>query len=477
MPSATSNNASADRRTRLRIAAALGVTFCVVYQLTLVGDLPVWPQPALSDVPPAKSLRIDTLFDSDTPHIMSDAIYGQTHYKVPKHPLFLLYSRGPSALLNWLGLSPVRAVLTVTSAWAALAVAVSFVVFLRLGLPVLAALAGSVVFGFSPAVWLLASVPETFGYNVLSVVLAFLLVDPRLAQPRQHHWRFLAFAFYAVFAIGATLPNAVYVGASFLTSLLLAKARPLAFVTATAAMAAAVAILGALFLGAQAIAHPQANAALSINPADHLKPRYIRMDRGWQPSWLAIELRTFLADAWIGRTPELQLQRTTRGKVELIQFASGDLVYRATLGAVLLFLVAAALARRRSRSAPACAETKWPAWLALGLLSFNLVFHYYYRSHGQPLIYASHTVFPLLVLCGLLVRPALALASVRTLGTLAFLLLIANNALSVDKVQDLLHRPCERWRLASVWSGPKHPLCLRWGAMPGEKVRASSTAN
>jgi hypothetical protein len=458
----------------LRTACVLFFTFTAVYQVSLVGDLVAWPSPELGDTPPARSLRLDTLFDSDTPHILGDIVYAETSYKAKRHPLFLLYARTPSQILVSLGLSPMRSVLLVTSTWAALSVALAFLAFLRLGLSLGAATAFSVVLGFSPALWLLASVPETFGYNVAAIVLAFLLVNPKLAEPRRYPKRFALFALYAVLAVGATLPNALYVAASFATSLLLAKTPLRHRIVSGLAMITAFAVLATAALWIQEGIHPDAKDHLAFAPNDHLKPRVIRFDRGWQPEYFAAQVRTFLADSLMGRDPEMKLVRTTWGRADLIQFEQGSRLYWVGIAAVGIFFVTSMLsgfmfgAPEGSEAAEqpvADALPQWPLIMAGFLILFNLVFHYFYRSHGQPLIYSTHTLFPILVVLSRAAIPGLKVPSIRMLGFMAFALVIANNAAVVGQVQELLHRPCERWKPRVQWTTPKHPLCARWGPL------------
>lgn len=455
----------------LRTACVLFFTFAVVYQISLVGDLEAWPQPGSGDTPPAQSLRLDTLFDSDTPHILGDIVYEETSFKAKRHPLFLLYARGPSQALVALGLRPMRAALVVTSVWAALGVALAFVAFRRFGQSVGASAAFCVLLGLSPALWLLASVPETFGYNLTCIVLGFLLVHPQLAEPRRYPKRFAVFALYAVFAVGATLPNALYVATSFVTSLLLATVSVRTRIVSSLAMLAAFALIAGMALSVQHAVHPDAKENLAFAPDDHLKPRVIRFDRGWQPEYFAAQVRTFLADSLMGRDPAMKLVRTTWGKADLIQFDQASPLYWVAAGAVGIFFVTSLLSGLIFGSQPTEDTTghkslpRWPVAMAAFLIAFNLAFHYFYRSHGQPLIYSTHTLFPILLVLSRIALPGLAIPTVRWLGFVAFALVVANNAAVVGHVQDLLHRPCERWHPKAQWTTPKHPLCARWGPL------------
>ena len=466
-------------------ACVLFFTFAVVYQVSLVGDLAAWPVPGAPEYPPEQSLRLDTLFDSDTPHILSDVVHEASSFKAKRHPLFLLYARTPSQALVALGLSPMRAVLTVTSMWAALAIALAFVAFRRWNHSVITSTAFCVVLGLSPALWLLASVPETFGYNVTSIVLAFLLVSPKLAEPRRYPARFFGFAVYAVFAVGATLPNALYVAASFTTSLLIAS-RPLRDrLVAGLAMLMAFALIASATLSVQHLVHPDARESLAFQPDDHLKPRVIRFDRGWQPEYFSSQLRTFLGDALIGRAPEMKLVLTTWGKADLIQFDHAGRLYWLALGSTGVFLIASLLSglifgsehekdsEPEQEERPTDALPRWPVDMAVFLVGFNLLFHYFYRSHGQPLIYSTHTLFPLLVIVSRLVRPGLMVPAVQAVGIVAFGLVVANNAIVVGQVQALLHQPCNVWRAKPTWTTPKHPLCAKWGTLEDAKPRPS----
>lgn len=124
----------------------------------------------------------DVWFEADIPRVMDNLLEPDSvHSRAAVHPLFALFVQPPVAGLRALGLPPIGAV-RLLRALAAAANAACFYVLLRsLALRRLDAVLFTLLAGVSAGSIFWFTVPETYAFGALSILLALLLIsaDPR----------------------------------------------------------------------------------------------------------------------------------------------------------------------------------------------------------------------------------------------------------------------------------------------------------
>lgn len=145
--------------------------------------------------------HFDALFQADPPRVVRD-IAGATPFalRAGPHPLFplLLHPLG-SLLATWTG-SMYSAAVAATAFAGALAVAVSMILFARVGMPLRTNVLFSALIGVSASHVVFASLPDTFMFSAVLTLAAVLLV---LSRRSSIGW----FVAAGVLAFGVTITN------------------------------------------------------------------------------------------------------------------------------------------------------------------------------------------------------------------------------------------------------------------------------
>jgi len=146
--------------------------------------------------------RIDFWFGGDSPRVFENLInFRGDHYRTSVHPLFSLLIATPTIMLLKLGLSKVQAVTVEMAVAAALAPALLYWI-LRVFLPRLDATVYTLLFLSSAGFMFWFSVPETFAWGSVSVLLALLA---GAVIPRGRHAAAVVLA--SAFSLSMTLTN------------------------------------------------------------------------------------------------------------------------------------------------------------------------------------------------------------------------------------------------------------------------------
>ena len=392
------------------------------------------------------------VFDADPSRVLGDALSGQHELVFARHPLFALVIGAPTAFFRTL-LGPEAGVLAITSLLAALGVAGSVVVFRRLTGSLVQAALLALLFGLSATVWVLASIPETFAVNAACIVAVFLLHRPEFAQPSRERMRFALNGLLAALAMGVAVPNIVYPTLGMASNLRSAqpdfRRRARVFLGFVAVTCAALLLLGGIQKALFPVQVPRAEV-LSAPFRAVGNDAYLRLDRPFVASEVGNLVRAFAGDNLVARPAIVLTERLPDGPYSLLQYAGPPPALYWIAIAGLLALVGVLLWRGSGREV-----IKEPlAQLALALLAYNLVFHYFYRANGQPFIFAVHAVFPLLVLLAACLGRSRVRFRAAGLGVVVVLVAL-NNLGFVGFVRLALSVPCDR---------PVGNVCAEWRA-------------
>ena len=341
----------------------------------------------------------------------------------------------------------------VVSAYAALGVFLSWFIFRRICRDSRDAFLFTFLHGVAASCWLMAAIPDTFAVNATFVCGAFLLSDPRFAQPLRRPVDFCITAVVSALAIGLTAPNAVYVVLAQLSASHRAHAAKLRRIGSLLGYLAATALALLLLVWLQSAAFTgrapqQADRILPFSPVSQ-HDRFLDFSRPFVLAEVAAELRSFTIDSLVAPALSVEVVDTFEGPQQMIQYGSWAtpmyLVSVAVLLAFMLPLLRGSAFEKAARSPD--------AQLALAFIAFNLALHYGYRANGQLVIFTAHTVLPLLVLLAQLYAHS-SFAYRRGLLLAVGLALAVNNASmfrDLDKALrlecgDRARNVCARWQ-------------------------------
>jgi tetratricopeptide (TPR) repeat protein len=177
---------------------------------------------------------------------------------------------------------------------------------------------------------------------------------------------------------------------------------------------------------------------------------YLRLDRPFVMSEVTGLVRAFTADNIVARPAMIITERLPDGPYSLLQYAGPEPAPYWIALAALLGLAGVLVWRTNRRELIRDPLVQ----LALAMLAYNLVFHYFYRANGQPFIFTVHAAFPLLVLLGAVVGRSTF--RFRTAGLALVAVLVGlNNLVLVRFVHLALSIPCDR---------PVGNVCVEWRA-------------
>jgi hypothetical protein len=121
-------------------------------------------------------VRWSTLFQADFPRVLRDLTeVNGNHLRTNVHPIYVLLLNPIGALLTQLLKSQINAVLLMTSICGALSIYLTFQILLKIGFRSIHALIFSLILGFSAAHWLFSSMPETYIFTIVSLMLLVLI--------------------------------------------------------------------------------------------------------------------------------------------------------------------------------------------------------------------------------------------------------------------------------------------------------------
>lgn len=182
--------------------------FIIVALFVLFQQLYSWQAVRLS----GRFDEYDTYFGYDTPRVVSDLTFSQAdHYKSSVHPFFVLLFNPLGSLLRHFCGSVETAVLMGSFA-GAIGVCLAYLYFLLLGLSVDISIVLTILFGFLVSQNLVSSVPETYIYSSLSIIIVQLLglsVIKKIKSGNENIGRaaIIYFPLAVVFTFAVTITN------------------------------------------------------------------------------------------------------------------------------------------------------------------------------------------------------------------------------------------------------------------------------
>lgn len=419
------------------IAIAIFLAFAVLYAVSIGVD--------------KRNLEwFNFVFDADPGRVLDDALNGQNTAVFMRHPLFAL-TIGALARMFSVVVDARNSVLYAVSVLSAGGVAAAFIFFHRVCARLVPAILFAVLYGLAAATWLLASIPETFAISSTLIVVMFLLHRPEFAQPRAQPIRFAANALVAALAVGVAVPNLVYAGLAFASNVRMAQRTVRRRLAVLGAYALTAFVLFAALGIVQRLVAPDkvGNRRMYGAPiVAAINDPFLQLDQPFQPAAMGRLVRAFAFDNVLAARSVVEAIHGPDGSQAMIQY--GGRTSPIYLGAALALLVLVGVVGAR---------TRWrdvlrlhTAQLAIVVIVYNVVFHYFYRANGQPLIFSTHSVFAVLVLVAHAWGSAMFRWREPALAT-AVTLTAANNATFLAFVNRALDQPCDE-RAGNV--------CLAW---------------
>jgi hypothetical protein len=412
--------AKRDRWAVVGVAVALYVTWLVVYLHSL-------------DLHGRNFDYENFIFDADGPRVVKVVTLRGCTFSTDRHPLYVAMLQPLGLALDWLVGDPIESALGVTAALAALAIPGALVVFRRTAGGLLDGVLWTTLFAGSGAFWLFAAMPETFAINVATIVVGYVLQmsrDEAPLPPKPFRRRFALHVAFGTLATGITLTNSVYalISACSLTWKQRPKAHAWRFVvTRIALYIASVTLLIGLLSHLQNAFYGQTHqftAPKGYTDVLYSDQKYVVTDD--ELAWLGVEARTFFGSSIVAPRADMTevLQRNSRmpqmaEKWHILQFASrSGWMYWVCAAFGLALCAALAIASAGFSSPRSTAEQRggdttgsppirirrWRPEIAMAIaaIGFNLGLHSFYRGIGEPLMYATHVVFPMLFLLSVL---------------------------------------------------------------------------
>jgi hypothetical protein len=377
------------------------------------------------------------VFDADGTRVVKVVTVLGATFSSDRHPLYVSMLQPLGLALEVIIRDPILTALCVTTSLATLGVPAAFAVLRRSAGGLLDGLLWTMLFAGSSAVWLFAAMPETFAINAATIVVGYALqVTPSGARPPPERFRrkLVLHILFATIATGMTLTNSVYALISFCS--LAWKHRPPAkwrrfLLTRIAVFIVSVTLLLGVLSKLQNVSYHDTHeftGATGYTDVVHSDQRYVIVDG--IPGWLLTEARTFFANSIVAprakMTEVLQINPRvlkTSERWQIVQFTSSPgWMFWVCCGFALAFCVALAMRKNAATSN----VHRWRPEIAMSgaAIGFNVALHSFYRGIGEPLMYATHVVFPIVFLLSVLYgRSALpgkrVLLFVLTIGVLA----------------------------------------------------------
>jgi hypothetical protein len=417
-----------DVRTEGTIATALAIALYVGWFIVYVSSL---------DLHGRNFDYENFIFDADGTRVVKVVTVLGATFSSDRHPLYVSMLQPLGLALDVFIRNPIWTALCVTASLATLGVAAAFAVLRRSAGGLIDGLLWTMLFAGSGAVWLFAAMPETFAINVATIVIGYVLqLSPRDAPPSQGRFRrrLVIHVLFATLATGMTLTNSVYALISFCS--LTWKHRPpgrwrrFLLTRVTVFVVSVTVLLGVLSKLQSATYHDTHALTGAAGYTDVLSSdqKYVVTDG--VPAWLATEARTFFANSIIAprakMTDVLQVNPRvlkTPQRWQIVQFAgSAGWMYWACCGFALAFCVA--LGARRNAAASYVRQWRPEIVMSIAAIGFNVALHSFYRGIGEPVMYSTHIVFPIVFLLSVLyggsaLRGKRVLLLVLTIGVLA----------------------------------------------------------
>jgi hypothetical protein len=373
------------------------------------------------------------IFDADGPRVVKVVTVLGATFSSERHPLYVSMLQPLGLAVELVVRDKVSAALYVTAALAALGVPAAFAVLRRSAGGLVDGLLWTLLFAGSGAVWLFAAMPETFAINVATIVIGYVL-QLAAPSPQRFNRKLVVHILFATVATGLTLTNSVYALVSFCS--LAWKHRPPRrcwrfLATRIAVFVVSVTVLLGALSRLQNVAyhdtHELTGASGYTDVVDG-DQKYIVLEG--VPAWLVTEARTLFASSIVAPHAQVTdvLQANSRvldkpQRWQIVQFAgSAGWMYWACGGFAVAFCVA--LAARRQHGAAAARAWRPEIAMSLAAIGFNVALHSFYRGIGEPVMYSTHVVFPIVFLLSVLygssaLRGKRALLLILAMGTLA----------------------------------------------------------
>jgi hypothetical protein len=443
----------------------LAVTW-LLFTVSIIADpdtavIREWDSP--SAWPPV-SLRMNFLFDSDTPRVIyaltNESGYGGTQY-THRHPSYVLFLAPVMSALRGLGISAVLSGLIISAFFGAAAVAVAYLALRKWQVSEVIASAWTVIFAVSTGMWLMSSVVDSFAANALCVVGVFYLAGPELAEPRRYPRHFLRYLLFSVVAIGITLANVVYVAAGFAVEWWTGRRRTREHFLSPVVMGLGVLVSVVGLVGVQDLVYPLTRQRSSF-PYSHTD--LFRVDWETAPERFATVVQTLGPDALLMRSPEIGFTPSPfyAQPGQMIVFESTTALYWCSLLALLGLVGFAGLILARHGRIESCVPRNM-TFLALGFVVYNILFAFAFDGyHGPPILFAAHVVFPIIVLLVSFTTVA-SRNRLFVAGLIATtVVIVGTNTKSLIEVRRLANRPCLEWAAEETYPGRAWPTCETW---------------
>lgn len=366
-------------------------------------------------------LNHNVIFDIDPDRVVNDMAGSEEIIEVHKHPLYGMFFRTimppiielcetvgtvlrghdtyALEIIEKLTQHPPKTVaVTFLVCFAgACSVGISFLIFIRFLDNRFTAILFTLLFGVSPPVWVLSSVPETFSLNLLCLVCAFYLQAAlpckTFLQRNMGHTLFFLLGFVAT---GITLPNGIYVVICYFFYLKRhhLTARQLVGIIFLYSLG----LYGAIAFGSLVQSNIYPVSFSHIFPQDYISV-FTREDK-WNHNihlekdfWMScMQLgRSFFIETIVAPKVILHLYHYPETSWRILTFSyKGSAMFIVAgigYGIVLVSCIYAIIKERVLSS---------ELIIAIIIIVFNCLFHTVMHGLGIPFIYSIHVVLPLL---------------------------------------------------------------------------------
>lgn len=406
-------------------------------------------------------LNHNVIFDIDPERVINDMAGSEKIVEVHKHPLYGLFFRAiippiiqlcetlrtglnhhesySFEIIEKIAQQPLdtTAVTFLICFAGACSVAISFLIFTRFLNNRSDAIFFTLLFGLSPPVWVLSSVPETFSLNLLCIVCAFYLQAAlpykTFSQRSMGHGVFFLLGFVA---IGITLPNIIYVAVCYL--LYLKRQQLQIWQFAGTMFIYSFALYGAIALGSFIQSNMYAVTFTHISPMDYGSV-FIR-ENTWNHN-IHLGRDVLLGCVQLGRSFFLETLIAPKVILHVYHYVdswrilafSYEVSWVFVLG-VLGYCVALISCVRVLFNTPVLSGE---VIIAIFIIGFNCLFHTFVHGLGIPFIYSIHVVFPLLFLLAVAYK-ANAFHFKKVFLVVFVCTVILNNSLFISRLNNII---------------------------------------